>query len=427
MRLLVIGAALSGRAAAALARRLSHDVVVYDRSETAVEGLADEGYQVAEGDWEPMLLDGVELVVTSPGVPEHAAPLVDAAAAGISVWSELEFATRHLDAPYVAVTGTNGKTTVAASTASMLVESGVDAIAAGNIGTPVSAIVADGRDVVVIEASSFQLRFIEDFHPASAAILNVAPDHLDWHRTEDAYAAAKARIFENMGPGELLAYAADDPGATALAEDAGVTTVPVSGTSLPEGGAGRDGNDLVLGEHRFRLPTLDPSFVVDLAAAAVLAEASGATVEGIGRSLSTFAPGAHRRAVVGTWDGITWINDSKATNPHAARAAAASYEAVILIAGGRNKGLDLSGIVGPTVRHLVAYGEAGPEIASSTDTPSTVVEPFDTAVEVASSLAQPGDVVLLAPGCASFDQFSSYAARGDRFAALVRSEAKVAK
>ena len=127
-----------------------------------------------------------------------------------------------------------------------------------------------------------------------------------------------------------------------------------------------DGNDLVLGEHRFRLPTLDPSFVVDLAAAAVLAEASGATVEGIGRSLSTFAPGAHSRAVVGTWGGITWIDDSKATNPHAARAAAASYEAVILIAGGRNKGLDLSGIVGPTVRHLVAYGEAGPEIAATT-------------------------------------------------------------
>lgn len=427
MKMLVIGAAASGRAAAALGRDRGHDVTVYDQSEPAIDGLGAAGFSVAAGPWDAHLLDGVDVVVTSPGVPEHAPPLADAAAAGMVVWSELEFGTRHLSAPYVAVTGTNGKTTVTAAAAAMLTESGIGAVAAGNIGTPVSSIVEEDLDAVVVEASSFQLRYIDTFHPTAAAILNIAPDHLDWHGTHTAYVRAKARILENMSGDDVLAYDADDPGASELAAGASITTVPVSGTRVPEGGAGSDGSHLVIAGRRYPLPTADPSYGADLAIAAVLAGEIGATEAGIGRALAAFRPGPHRREIVGEWDGITWVDDSKATNPHAAHAAASSYDSVILIAGGRNKGLDLSGVVASSVRHLVAYGEAGRQIADAGGVASTVVEAFDDAVEAAATIAVSGDVVLLAPGCASFDQFSSYAERGDRFALLAGNQAKAGK
>ncbi len=399
---------------------------MYDRSGEATVGL-DEGFSVATGEWDRKLLDDVELVVTSPGVPEHAAPLVDAAAAAIPVWSELEYGARHLEAPYLAVTGTNGKTTVTGTTAAMLTESGVRAAAAGNIGTPVSSVVDLDLDIVVLEASSFQLRFIDGLHPGAAAILNLAPDHLDWHGDLRSYAAAKARIFENMTGDDLLAYDLDDQGAADLAATAEARLVPVAGSHVPIGGAGIEGNRIIYGDQAFALPTGDPSYALDLAFAAVLAGAGGATPSGIERALGAFAPGPHRRQVVGSWGGITWINDSKATNPHAARAAAAAYQSVILIAGGRNKGLDLSGMVPATVKHVVGYGEAGPDIASAATVPSIVVESFDEAVAEAAGVARAGDVVLLAPGAASFDQFSSYEARGDRFVALVRAQAMARK
>ena len=422
MKMLVIGAAVSGTAASRLARDRGHTVSVYDHSEKAAAGLRNEGFTVVTGAWDRRQLNGVDAVVTSPGVPEHAPPLVDSAAANIVVWSELEFGARHLGGPYVAVTGTNGKTTVTAMTTSMLTESGVGAVAAGNIGTAVSSIVDGDHEVVVIEASSFQLRYIDTFHPKVAAILNIAPDHLDWHGTAAAYVEAKARIFENMNDADRLAYDVDDEGSVALAARAAATIIPVSASRVPEGGAGASGSELVFRDHRYPLPTDDRSYVADLAFAAVLATEAGATEEGIRRSLARFTPGPHRRELVGTIDGVMFIDDSKATNPHAARAATTSYERVVLIAGGRNKGLDLSGIVGPTVRHLVAYGEAGAEVAAGSDVPMTVVVEFDAAVEAARRVAEPGDVVLLAPGCASFDQFSGYGERGERFAALVLAE-----
>jgi UDP-N-acetylmuramoylalanine--D-glutamate ligase len=430
VRVLVIGAAVSGRAAAALAASRGDEVVVYDRAPAAVTGLADAGYVVASAEWDAALLEGIDLVVTSPGVPEHAAPIRDVIAAGTTLWSELEFGSRHLGVPYLAVTGTNGKTTVTRVLAAMLQASGIRAVAAGNIGTPVSGVSGADLDLAVLEASSFQLRFIDRFRPMAAAVLNVAPDHLDWHANVDGYAAAKARIFEHMTAGDLLAYDADDPGATRLVAAATARLVPVAVGRIPEGGAGVERGDIVLGEARFPIPTDDRSYATDLAVAAVLAKASGATDQAIAATTAAFSPGKHRREVVGRRNGITWVDDSKATNPHAARAAAASYGSVVLIAGGRNKGLDLAGMVPDTVRHVVAYGEAGPEIGETAVTPVTVVLSFDDAVAEASRLAAAGDVVLLAPGAASFDQFGSYEERGDRFAALVReitADAEVAK
>jgi UDP-N-acetylmuramoylalanine--D-glutamate ligase len=419
MRTLILGAAVSGVAAAHLAARLGHEVAVYDRSSGAVSGLRDEGFTVHSGTWARHRLDDVDLVVASPGFPEGSAPIREALDAGIRVVSELEFGARHLPGRYAAVTGTNGKTTTTNLITDMLNGSGVSAIAAGNIGTPVCGLSDASAAVFVLEASSFQLRFIEEFRPEAAGIVNIADDHLDWHGTTDAYARAKSRIYENMTSDDLLVFNADDPGATTASGGATCRTTPVSGTGVPVNGVGPRNGSFVVGDRRIALPTLDPSWVVDLVMAAVIAHSMGGTEEGISRVVAAFDTGPHRRRTVGTANGITWIDDSKATNPHAARAAAAAYESVILLAGGRNKGLDLSTLAPETVRHVIAFGEAGPSVAESVTQPVTIVADMASAVQAADRIARSGDTVLLAPGCASFDEFESYAVRGDRFAALV--------
>jgi UDP-N-acetylmuramoylalanine--D-glutamate ligase len=419
MRLLIIGAGISGAAAAKLVRSLGFGVVVYDRSAEAAAPLRDAGFPVHTGAWTRRHLDLVDGVIVSPGVPEHAQPVVDAREAGAPIYSELEFASRHLDAPYAAVTGTNGKTTVAVATAAMLEAGGMRAVAAGNVGTALSDVVGGAWDVVVIEASSFQLRFIDQFHPRAAAITNIAPDHLDWHGSLASYAAAKARIFENMGPDDLLAYEADDARVVDTVATSNAAAVPFSGSRRPPGGNGPEGDQLIVAGHRFPLPAFDATYTSDLVAAATLAIAMGGAVEGVASVLETFAPGAHRREVVGVWSGVTWVNDSKATNPHAAVAAARAYPSVVLIAGGQNKGLDLAPLTRvETVRRVIAFGEAAGEIAAAGD--ALVVDTLAQAVASADAIAEPGDVVLLAPGCASFDQFDSYAHRGEVFSHLVR-------
>ncbi len=426
MNTLILGAGVSGVAAAGLAASLGHTVSVYDRSSKAVLALRDQGIAVHSGVWPDRLLRGTELVVVSPGFPEQSDPVRMAVAAGIEIISEMEFGARTLAVPYVAITGTNGKTTVTTETTAMLNASGVRAVAAGNIGVPICGLGIEPASVVVFEASSFQLRFIDEFHPAAAGITNVAADHLDWHGSVEAYAAAKARVFENMTGNEVLAFDVDDAGAQALASKASCRTIPVSGVSAPDAGIGPDGGTLVVDGARLPLATTDPSFVVDLGIAAAIGLSVGATVEGIGRVLAEFAPGAHRRRIVSTEGGVVWIDDSKATNPHAARAAAAAYERVVLLAGGRNKDLDLSDITADSVRHLIAFGESADEVAAGFGGPTTVVGDLADAVDAAYRTARPGDTVLLAPGCASFDEFESYAARGDRFEELVK-EAGVAK
>ena len=423
MRVLVVGAAVSGTAAARLARQMGHAVAIYDRSAAAVAPLRDEGFTVHAGTWSRRLLEGVELVVASPGVPEGSPPIVDSLEAGVTLWSELEFGTRQLQAPYIAVTGTNGKTTVTTLLAAMLAKSGMKVAAAGNVGTPVSAVVGEAWDLLVIETSSFQLRFIDRFHPRAAAVLNVAPDHLDWHGSFAAYAAAKGRIFENMTPDDVLAFDVDDPGASRLVATASARLIPISGTRVPPDGNGAADGRIAVNGVTFPVPVDDPAYLSDLTAAATLALAVGADVDPVRSVLAEFRSGSHRRQEVASWGGVTWVDDSKATNPHAARSAAAAYPSVILIAGGRNKGLDMSAITAPSVRHIVAYGEAANEISRSVSLDTTEVDDLAAAVAAAASQARPGDTVLLAPGCASFDQFDSYAERGDTFAALVLERA----
>ncbi len=419
-RTLILGAAVSGRAAARLARRLGHDVVIYDRDESAIAGVSRDVVAVG-GEWDRQLLAGCNLVVTSPGIPQGAAPIVDSLAAGIELISEMEFGYRHLGSPCVAVTGTNGKTTVTAAVAAMLDTGGYDAMAAGNIGVALSDLAGAGHQVVVVEASSFQLRFVDTFHPHAAAILNIAPDHLDWHGSLAAYTAAKRRIGENQVAGDIVVFDADDEPAVAAVVGLPARAIPVSGNRRPAGGNGPEGDVLRIGEVTVPRPALDNAFTMDLTAAATLAQHMGASAEAIEAVISRFTTETHRRTVIGRWDGVAWINDSKATNPHAAVAAAAAYRSVILIAGGRNKGLDLTPLARvPTVRFIIALGEASRELAAVT--PPDKFHRADSlaeAVALADGLAAAGDTVLLAPGCASFDMFLDYRERGRVFTALV--------
>ena len=402
MRVLVLGGAVSGVAAARLAAARGDEVVVYDRRPIELADL-----EVAGGDWDSAILQGVELVVTSPGFPEHVGAIPDVMAAGLPLVSEMEYA--------------NGKTTVTSVAADMLKESGVDASAAGNIGTALSDLVLSPPAVVVIEASSFQLRFIDQFRPVAAALLNIAPDHLDWHTDMAEYIAAKQRIFENQTAADILVFDADDPGAAQAVVIAASRPIPVSGRRIPVGGSGVAGDSLVVAGTRYPRPNLDRAYTMDLVAAGELAAHLGASPAGIGATIARFRPGQHRRTVVGVWNDVAWVNDSKATNPHAAVASVEAYPSVLLIAGGRNKGLDLTPIVAaPTVRRVIGIGEAAPELAAATDGERFIAaDGLRDAIDVADSLAVAGDTVLLAPGCASFDMFDSYAARGDEFTKLV--------
>lgn len=420
-RLLVLGAGVSGLAAARLAIRHGMTATIYDER-TPANALA-AGVGIASGAWDPILLDGIDIVVASPGFPERSRPVVDTLEAGITIWSEVEFAYRHIDGPIAAVTGTNGKTTVTEATAAMLEASGLDAVAAGNIGTALSDFADEDHDVVVVEVSSFQLRFTDEFHPAAAAITNVAVDHLDWHGSQQAYREAKARIYANQTSTDLLVFDCDDEGAAQLARSAPSELYPVSGHRVPDNGGGFDGTSLVVGEvaiHVSDLASADPTHLVDLACAAALATRMGASPAGVVSAATAFRPGAHRRSIVGRSRGVTWVDDSKATNPHAAIASIRAHGPVVLIAGGLAKGLDLTPITREkNVKLLLGIGQSGPDLVEAAGDRGRLAGTLEIAVEAAAAAAVAGDTVLLAPGCASFDQFSSYSARGDRFVELV--------
>jgi UDP-N-acetylmuramoylalanine--D-glutamate ligase len=423
MTILVLGAGISGLAAARSAIARGHSVIFHDeRTDVALPpDLAS--CELRDGAWKDEFLDGVAQVVASPGFPPTSPSVVATRASGIPIVAEAQFGLDQMRTDVVAVTGTNGKSTVTQVTADMLVASGKNAIAAGNIGTPMSELAANGTDydVVVAELSSFQLDIME-IHPTAATILNIAPDHLDWHGSYDAYVAAKASVLDQMVGDDVFVSNADDDLVVSIASAARCRVVPASGTHVPHDGNGVDGDELVIGGHRYRAPIKDPSYRFDLVVAATLASAVGATSVGIAHVIDAFEPGHHRRNLVAVVGGVSWINDSKGTNPHATVAAASAYDRVRLLAGGRNKDLDLSPI--GRIEHLAglyAFGEAGPDIARDAVGVVTVHASMEDAMRAAANDAQPGEVVLLSPGCTSFDEFTSYADRGARFAEIVHT------
>jgi UDP-N-acetylmuramoylalanine--D-glutamate ligase len=438
---LVIGFGVTGRAAARAAIADGAVVTVVDDRVTpgaaAAAALLGVELVVAPSvDGLDRLVASADLVVPSPGVPVRHPVYAAADRHGVEVVSEIELAARHLETRpgprplLVAITGTNGKTTVTTQVCDALVRSGRTAVAVGNIGVPLIEAVSRPAipDVVVAEVSSFQLQYTRRFHPDISGWLNLAADHLDWHPTHAHYAAAKARIWANQGPGDTVVVNADDPAVVAEAgrRPAGSRLVTFSRLG-PADWTERNGSLLdpdggvLLGVDA--LARALPHDRANALATAALASAAGASVEGIREALRRADPGPHRVALVGHAAGVSWYDDSKATTPASVLAATAGFDAVVLIAGGRNKGLDLGvlGAAAPPVHAVIAIGEAADEIAAAFTGLVEVIRAasMSDAVLAAHHLARPGDAVVLSPGCASFDWYASYGERGDHYTTLV--------
>jgi UDP-N-acetylmuramoylalanine--D-glutamate ligase len=438
VRVLVLGLGLSGEAAARHLLRLGADVTITDAGDDAVlreRGSALEGARILLGDADGTAAadaaGSADLVVASPGVPERDPALTEARRAGVPVWSEVELAYRLAKAPILGVTGTNGKTTATGMIAGALTAAGFRATAAGNIGRPLTDAAVEDHDVIVAELSSFQLRNIVTFRSPVGVVLNVAEDHLDWHGDFESYLAAKARLFENQQPGDVAIHHDDPEAARAAAHSAG-RRVAYSGVSVPDGGAGIDGEGfIVVPEGRVvgadSLKARGAPALLNAIASAAAACAFGAPPEVVGKALAAFEPLPHRMELVAEVNGVAFVNDSKATNPHAVVAALEGLERVVLIAGGRNKGVDLRPMAAGArrVHAVVAVGESAPEIerAFAAEAAAVRVEratTMDDAVARAASVAAAGDTVLLSPGCASFDMFTDYKARGEAFRSAVK-------
>jgi len=437
---LVVGLARSGRAAVELLLDCGSSVVATDlRATDELRALATEwsrrGVRVVLGENPPGLTDGVDLVVLSPGVPHDTPLALGARKRGIRVIGELELAYAVSKGTWIAVTGTNGKTTTTALTGELVKTTGRPVLVGGNIGV---ALADRSRDVpedglIVAEVSSFQLDTIVDFRPRVAVLLNVTEDHLDRYPSLEAYTESKLRIFMNQDETDFAVLNVDDPTVAAAADTLRSGIIPVSSERVVEGGVFvRDGVIVsqVTGRDEPVIPAADlgipgPHNLSNALAATAAAAAVGVTPGDAARVLRTFAPLEHRLERVADIDGVTYVNDSKATNVDSVSFALRSYDRpIVLIAGGKDKGSDfsvLADLVGARVKHVVLIGDAAPKLeaalkrAAATERAGSLRE----AVRAAARAASPGDVVLLSPACASFDMFRDYEDRGRQFKAEV--------
>ena len=462
-RVLVAGLGVSGAAAARVLLARGHDVTLTDAAEPAVvaELVAAGARWLGPLDAPPA---DVELVVTSPGWRPDSPLLVAAAARGLEVVGEPELAwrLRAVDprtgepAPWYAVTGTNGKTTTVTMLEQVLLAGGRRAVAAGNVGRPlvevVTALDEQGRpahDAIAVELSSFQLHWSSSIAPAAACVLNVADDHVDWHGTFEEYRDAKAKLLQ-FAP-VAVADAGDPVAAGLVARHHHPVTVTldeprpgqlgVRAGTLVDRAFGDDPAGEVLVDVA-ELQVRGPHNTVNALAAAALGRAAGVSAADVGRGLAAFRGGAHRNVLVGTVAGVDFVDDSKATNPHAAAASLAAYPRVVWIAGGLLKGADVEPLVaavGPRLAGVVLLGRDRAQLAASlarhapsvprievpSGDPGAVVTDGDAVmhevVAAAARLARPGDTVLLAPAAASMDVFRDYAHRGRAFADAVRA------
>jgi UDP-N-acetylmuramoylalanine--D-glutamate ligase len=436
LRALVVGLGVSGAAAARVLLEEGAAVRVTEARSAGELDLANPGpldprIELRTGGHRPEDLDGIDVVVVSPGVPERAPILSWALERGVDVWSELELGARLCSVPVIGVTGTNGKTTTVELVASMLRAAGMRARACGNVGHPFSVAAREGYEALVVEASSFQLRFHRTFRPRVSVLLNLAPDHLDWHGTFAGYAEAKARIFERQAGEDVHVGNADDPAAAEVSRRApcrhlwfardGGTAAGVDAW-VREGAvvASWDGMSAALALP----PGATPAFAMDAAAATMAALAFGVDGHAVQSGLLGAEPLPHRGAVVATIDGVRFVDDSKATNPHATLASLEGRADVTLVAGGLAKGVDLSPLraAAPSLMSVVALGEAAAEIERVFEglVPVARAASIEEAVRRGFDAARPGGTVLLAPACASQDMFRDYRERGDRFAAAAR-------
>lgn len=425
--ILVLGLARSGIAAACLADRLGWRVALCDDRDVTVQG-APAGARTIAPARALETLGEFDLVVPSPGVPAAHPLLVEARARGIAVQSEIELAASHLDATLVAVTGTNGKSTTVTLIGAMLAAAGRRVFTGGNLGNPLSNAVGSDFEVAVAEVSSFQLEWVERFHPHVGAMLNLSADHLDRHGDLQTYLATKLRLFANMNAGDFAVLPRGQSWASEAASglEAAVSTFGLTARPAGEPGIEADaaGRRLV-GDGGFvaNLPQAWPRLPHDLenaAAAAQLARLAGATAAAVEAGIAAFRPLRHRLAPVAEVAGVSYWNDSKATNVGATLSSLRAFErGVIVLCGGVSKGCDFRPLAreATRIKLVVAYGEAAAAIeAALSHSVKVVREPgLRAALERASAEAAGGDTVLLAPACASFDEFRDYNDRGEQF------------
>ncbi|GAB3597920.1 UDP-N-acetylmuramoyl-L-alanine--D-glutamate ligase [Angustibacter peucedani] len=476
LRVVVAGLAVSGFAAADALLQRGAEVVVVDGRDGPAEQEKREILQIMGGDVRlgegatdalPSGVDVPDVVVTSPGWRPDQPLLAAALASGVPVWGEVELAWRmrpvHGGAPWLTLTGTNGKTTTVRMLTQMLRAAGLNAAAVGNVGTPVlhAMLSPEPLDVLAVELSSFQLHWLgpdraRSLAPLASAVLNVEPDHLDWHGSFDAYAHDKGQVYERTEVAcvynvqapitERLVREADvTDGCRAIGFTRGVPSVGMLGVvddvladrAFVEERRTSAAELATLADVQGDAPVLAPHQVSNALAAAALARAAGVPAQAVRDGLRGFTPDPHRIAHVATVDGLGFVDDSKATNPPAAAASLAAFDHVVWVAGGLLKGADVDDLVrthAGRLRGVVLIGRDRARIAEAMsrhapDVPVVELDTTDTGVmdvvvREAVRLAQPGDTVLLAPAAASMDMFRDYAARGEEFAAAVHRFAR---
>lgn len=440
-RVLVVGLGRSGVASALFLKKQGARVAVSDtksgdelRNEIPV--LLDNGITVETGGHGERTFRGQDLIVVSPGVPVDAPPLKQARSLGESVIGEIELAAQFLPGPVVAITGSNGKTTTTTLAAEIMTASGFPTLVGGNIGTPAISLAerATPETVIVLEVSSFQLETIQTFRPKVAVVLNVTPDHLDRHRTFEIYVDAKARIFENQQASDFAVLNADDPTCVSMGTRTKAQVFWFSRHDEVQRGAWvRDGKILFRDAKGQReilevadIPLKGAHNLENVLAAVCAGALMGCPPDKIRQAVRDFKAVEHRLEFVATIRGVDYYNDSKATNVDATIKALESFPSNIhLILGGKDKGSDytvLNDLLKQRVKRVYTIGAAAAKIEPQIKGPEVIhAETLENAIRKANAAAQPGDVVLLAPACASFDQFKSYEHRGKVFKEIVRA------
>lgn len=435
---LILGAGISGLGAAHVLIRHGCSVIVSDLKDKIKdlkekETLQSLGVVFEFGEQSSVLLDGIDTVVVSPVIPAENPVVAEALGRGIPVISEVELAYRMTKAPILAITGTNGKTTTTTLLGSMISQSQKPFALAGNLGISLSreAELVPENGLIAAEVSSFQLEFISTFRPKAAVILNITPDHIERHHTMERYVATKARIFENMAEGDCLLLNSEDPYTPGLAKLAKTEVCYLSTLQEVNEGAclidkelviKRKGNRIKLG-HINELQLKGRQNYEDVLAAAFLAYEGGVPIDSIRKAMIDFKGLPHRIEFVRKLNGVSYYNDSKATNTDAAIKGLEAFEQpILLIAGGYDKGTDLTDFMITSkkhVKHLILIGEASSRFKAAAENAGIasiiLAKDMEAAVKKGHELAVEGDIVLLSPACSSFDMYGSYEERGMDF------------
>jgi len=443
-KILVVGFERTGQAVCDFMHARGAEIRVSEKKPESALGakISDwkaKGVLFETGGHTPDWFLSADMIVPSPGVPPL--PVISQAAAkGIPVVSEIELAFRHIKGKIIGITGSNGKSTTTVLTWKILKEAGLRARLAGNIGTPLITHVDDSRDgdIFVTEISSFQLEYVDSFRPAVAAFLNLSPNHIDWHETYNGYVKAKKKLFRRLGPGDSAILNRDDRLVWSFAPEISARLYAFSRKTRPRRGAFLEKGRLIIrdGKSRDSIPTSSIRLpgahnLENVMAAAVMARLSGVNGESIKRSIMAFPGLEHRLEKVTTFGRVLFVNDSKATTIDATLKALASFNRpAVLILGGRDKGADFGLLrkhMKNKVRATVILGEAAGKIEAALKgaVPIHKVNDYRQAVRTSFDLARPGDVVLLAPACTSWDMFRNFEERGRTFKREVRLLARL--